>query len=271
MQSTELKTRVQEFWNQSACGEVYAEGDPFRQGLQRQAQARYKLEPDLCPFARFVEGRDKDVLEIGVGMGADHLEWAKSGPRSLTGIDLTARAVEFTSARLAYHGLSSNVFVADAEALPFADASFDLVYSFGVLHHTPDTVKAIREVYRILRPGGTCRIMIYNKHCMVGYMLWARYGLLAFRPFRSLNDIYANHLESPGTKAFTVQQARRMFADFSSVAIDIKLGLGDLLQGAVGQRHKGALLTLAKHLWPRWFIRTFLRRYGLDMMIEATK
>ena len=87
-------------------------------------------------------------------MGADHLEWAKSGPRSLTGIDLTARAFEFTRTRLAYRRLESNVLMADAETLPFADNSFDLVYSYGVLHHTPDTVQGIGEVYRVLRPVG---------------------------------------------------------------------------------------------------------------------
>jgi ubiquinone/menaquinone biosynthesis C-methylase UbiE len=204
-------------------------------------------------------------------MGADHLEWAKSGPASLTGIDLTDRAVGFTRSRLAFYGFASEVQVGDAEALPFADDSFDLVFSYGVLHHTPNTPQAVREVHRVLRPGGICRIMIYHKHCMVGYMLWARYGLLALRPFRSLDDIYAHHLESPGTKAFTVQEARRMFSDFSSVAVDIKLGLGDLLQGAVGQRHRGGLLTAAKRLWPRWFIKRFLRNHGMAMMIEAVK
>jgi hypothetical protein len=113
--------------------------------------------------------------------------------------------------------------------------------------------------------------MIYHKHCIVGYMLWARYGLLALPPFRTLNEIYAQHLESPGTKAFTIQEARQMFSDFSSVVVDINLSLGDLLQGAVGQRHRGAVLTIAKRLWPRWFIKKFLRTHGLFMMIEATK
>ena len=271
MQPEGLKAQVQEFWNRSSCGEVYAEGDTFPQQLERQAQARYELEPDLRAFARFPEGWDIDVLEIGVGMGADHLEWAKSGPRSLTGIDLTDRAVEFTRSRLAFHGFDSNIQVGDAEALPFADNSFDLVFSYGVLHHTPDTALAILEIHRVLRPGGLCRVMIYHKHCMVGYMLWARYGLLALRPFRSLNEIYSHHLESPGTKAFSVHEARRMFSDFSSFAVDIKLGLGDLLQGAVGQRHRGGVLTVAKRLWPRWFIKRFLRKHGMGMMIEAVK
>jgi len=271
MQPEALKAQVQEFWNRSSCGEVYAEGDTFPQQLERQGQVRYDLEPDLRAFAKFPEGRDRDVLEIGVGMGADHLEWAKSGPKSLIGIDLTDRAVELTRARLAFYGFASEVQVGDAEALPFADNSFDLVFSYGVLHHTPDTAQAIREVHRVLRSGGTCRVMIYHRHCMVGYMLWARYGLLALRPFRSLAEIYAQHLESPGTKAFTVQEARWMFSDFSSFAVDTKLSLGDLLQGAVGQRHRGGLLTVAKRLWPRWFIKKFLRNHGMAMMIEATK
>ncbi len=271
MQPEALKAQVQEFWNHSSCGEVYAEGETFAQRLERQAKARYELEPYLRLFARFPEGRNKDVLEIGVGMGADHLEWAKSGPATLTGIDLTDRAVDFTRARLALYGFVSAVKVGDAEALPFADDSFDLVFSYGVLHHTPNTGQAIREVHRVLRPGGICRIMIYHKHSLVGYMLWARYGLLALRPFRSLNEIYAQHLESPGTKAFTVPDAQRMCAVFSSVAIDINLGLGDLLQGAVGQRHRGGLLTVAKRLWPRWFIKMFLKNHGMGMMIEAVK
>jgi hypothetical protein len=101
--------------------------------------------------------------------------------------------------------------------------------------------------------------------------LWARYGLLALRPFRTLNEVYSQHLESPGTKAFTIQEARQMFSGFSSVVVDINLSLGDLLQGAVGQRHRGAVLTVAKRLWPRWFIKKFLRNHGLFMMIEATK
>jgi ubiquinone/menaquinone biosynthesis C-methylase UbiE len=271
MQSEELKGAVQEFWNRAACGEVYSVGDTVEQQLDRQAQLRYELEPYLRPFARFPEGRNKDVLEIGVGMGADHLEWAKSGPRSLIGIDLTDRAVELTRTRFALHGLHSKVQVADAEALPFADNSFDLVYSNGVLHHTPDTARAIREVYRVLRPGGHARIMIYHKHSITGYMLWARYGFLALRPFRLLNDIYAHYLESPGTKAFTIPEARAMFSCFSAFAADINLCYGDLLEGAVGQRHRGVLLTVAKALWPRWFIKKFLRNHGLDMMIEATK
>src|SRR4051812_30928298 len=96
-----LKDSVRAFWEASPCGEVYAEGDDLSERFRVHAQARYALEPYIFDFARFPDGRDRDVLEIGVGMGADHAEWAKVRPRKLAGIDLTARAVDYTRARLA--------------------------------------------------------------------------------------------------------------------------------------------------------------------------
>ncbi|MBI3469258.1 MAG: methyltransferase domain-containing protein [Planctomycetes bacterium] len=267
----DLKTQVRDFWDDRSCGEVYATGRSERDYYESHSRERYKLEPYIHDFARFVEGRGKDVLEIGVGMGADHIEWARSQPRSLTGIDLTPRAVEHTRMRLTLYGLKSEVFVGDAEKLPFDDASFDLVYSWGVLHHSPNTPEAINQVYRVLRPNGIARIMIYHKYSLTGYMLWARCGLLARRPFRSLSDIYANHLESPGTKAYSTQEARVMFGRFSQVSIRTQLSFGDLLQGAVGQRHGGMLLTVAKNLWPRWLLKRIFRGHGLGLLIEARK
>ena len=192
-------------------------------------------------------------MEIGVGMGADHIEWAKSKPRSLSGIDLTPRAVAHVARQFELYQLKSDLVVGDAEALPFADCSFDVVYSWGVLHHSPNTEQAINEVCRVLRPGGIVRIMIYHRNSLTGYMLWLRYALLAGRPHRSLNEVYAAHLESPGTKAYSLKEGQLMFAQLSPARVWTRLNFGDLLQGSVGQRHRGVLLTMAKALWPRWF------------------
>lgn len=269
---TDAKQAVHDFWERSSCGEeAYARGESERERLEQQARVRYQLEPYILGFARFAEGRDRDVLEVGVGMGSDHLEWARARPRRLCGIDLTERAVEHTRRRLEFHGLSSELRVADAEALPFDSESFDLVYSWGVLHHSPDTPKAIGEVHRVLRRGGTARIMIYHSPSLVGWMLWSRYALLAGRPFRSLSDIYSRHLESPGTKAFSVAEARKLFDGFYSVSLATQLSVGDLLEGAAGQRHQGAALKLARAVYPRALIRRTLRRFGLFLMIEAVK
>ena len=267
----DLKIKVKEFWNRESCGERYAGGQSDREYYESESSSRYALEPYILDFAKFHEGEGKDILEIGIGMGADHVEWAKSRPKSLAGIDLTPRAIEHAKKRLALYGLRSDIREADAEKLPFENDSFDVVYSWGVLHHSPNTSRAVDEVFRVLRPGGIARIMIYHKQSLTGYMLWVRYGLLKLRPFRSLRDIYYHHLESPGTKAYSIGEARQMFARFSEVKIRVQLSFGDLLEGGAGQRHRGVLLSVARSLWPRKIVRRLFKKHGLLLCIEARK
>lgn len=264
------KRLVHDFWDRSSCGEDLYLVTADRAGYSAQADERFRLEPFILDLARFDESHGRKVLEIGVGLGADHQRFAEAGA-DLYGIDLTERAVDHTRRRLSAFGLASNLAVGDAENLDFPDASFDRVYSWGVLHHSPNTRKAVDEVHRVLRPDGTASIMIYHTWSMVGLMLWLRYALLKLRPWMSLAEIYALYLESPGTKAYTIDEARDLFSAFRDVRIWTVLTHGDLLESGAGQRHQGAFLFLARKLWPRFLIKTLLQRMGLFMLIEARK
>lgn len=256
------KQAVHDFWNAASCGEdMYLAGSAQRD-YEEQARIRYQLEPYIESFAEFASARDLDVLEIGVGLGADHERFAIAGAR-LSGVDLTERAITHTRNRLAARSLTSSLQVADAESLPFNDASFHFVYSWGVIHHSPDTAAAVNQIWRVLRDGGRARVMIYHKYSLVGYMLWIRYALMRGRPFRTLADIYANHLESPGTKAYSVDEARALFGKFRDVQIETVLTHGDLLESEAGQRHRGMALKVAKRIWPRALIRRLLPTHGL--------
>lgn len=233
-------------------------------------KTRYALEPYIIPFAGFAESKGKKVLEVGVGLGADHQMFAENGA-ILHGCDLTERAIGLTRQRLEIFGLRSELQVADAENLPYADDTFDKVYSWGVIHHSPDTPKAASEIHRVLKEKGKAKIMIYHKKSMVGYMLWLRYGLMRFRPFTSLETIYSRYLESPGTKAYTTKEAKKMFSMFKDVSIRTELSHGDLLSSGAGQRHQGVLLKIARKLYPRTVIRRFFPTHGLFMLIDLTK
>lgn len=266
-----LKEAVREFWDRSSCGEELYLDTPDKDGYLAHSKARYRLEGSMIfPFAGFRESNGQSVLEIGVGLGADHQQFAQSGA-ILTGLDLTQRAVDHTRRRLQAFGLHSALSTGDAESLPFPDQTFDIVYSWGVLHHSPDTQKAVKEAFRVLKSGGVAKIMIYHKWSVVGFMLWLRYGVVNLKPFRSLEDIYARHLESPGTKAYSRVKALNLFEDFTYVDISTPLGHGDLLESSVGQRHGGLFLSLARLIWPRWIIRRLLPNNGLTMMITAYK
>jgi ubiquinone/menaquinone biosynthesis C-methylase UbiE len=271
MNTTVTKEDVHQFWEAASCGEAaYAIGPDEQSRLKAHAAARYSLEPYIFDFAGFLEAQGKSVLEIGVGMGADHEQWARNNPSYLCGIDLTDRAIEFTQKRLALSGLRSELLAADAENIPLPDQTFDIVYSWGVLHHSPDTQRAFSEAYRVLRPGGVARIMIYHKWSITGLMLWARYGA---KQRLSLAETYSRYLESPGTKAYSISEARTLCrrAGFKNTSMKVQLSIGDLLEGEAGRRHKGALLSLAKKVWPRSFFKRFTPGLGLFLMIEARR
>ncbi|MBL8601294.1 MAG: class I SAM-dependent methyltransferase [Myxococcales bacterium] len=264
------KEAVRAHWDATPCGTRDLSPDDRRAFFRELEDERYALEPYIKPFARFWEGRDKDVLEVGVGAGTDFMQWVRAGARA-TGVDLTAQGVALTQERLALEGLSATVTQGDAEALPFDDARFDIVYSYGVLHHSPNTPRAIDEVYRVLKPGGRARVMIYHLYSWVAVMKWAMHGAAKGRPQMSLREAVHDHLESPGTKAYTVPEARALFGRFRDVAVRTQLGHGDLLLMRPSERYPGRAHQLLWRAWPRPLIRLLGNRFGTAMMIEATR
>jgi len=180
----DLKAQVHDFWQANPCGSKFAEEEiGSREFFARVEQHRYQTEWHIPEVVNFERWRDRDVLEIGCGLGTDAINFARAGAR-YTGIDLTERSIELVRRRFDYENLKADMRVADAEALPFADASFDLVYSHGVLHHTPDTQRAINEAHRALRPGGAAMIMLYHKssyNYYVNIMTLRRLGVRLLR------------------------------------------------------------------------------------------
>lgn len=214
-----LKRRVQDFWNKAPCGAKYAEApEGSREFFEQVELKRYALEPFIPTFAEFDRARGERVLEIGVGLGTDLARFARAGA-VVTGIDFSARSVELARRRLELDSLRGNLLVADAENLPFPDCTFDRVYSWGVLHHTPDTERAAREAIRVLRPGGRLCAMLYARRSWVAFGLWVRHALFVGQPLRPLSEVVANHMESEGTKAFSTRDLQSMFSDLGDLKI----------------------------------------------------
>jgi SAM-dependent methyltransferase len=218
--SPDSKRAVQAYWERRPCGSKHAsapEGEP--EYFDQVEKRRYELEPFIPRYADFEGSRGKRVLEIGVGLGTDFVRFARAGA-SVTGVDLTQHSIELVTRRLELEGLEGDVRIADAEALPFYDDSFDRVYSWGVLMVTPDTPRAVREAIRVLRPGGELCAMVYARRSWVAFGLWARYALLVGRPWRSLADVIANHMESPGMKAYTEREVWTLFTGLERLRIE---------------------------------------------------
>jgi SAM-dependent methyltransferase len=117
--------------------------------------------------------RGKKVLEVGCGMGCMASNWALQGA-DLTAIDLNPVAVAQTKRRFEAFGLEGTIQEVDAESLPFPDNSFDFVYSWGVIHHTPGIKRAVEEISRVLKPGGKVGLMLYNRESLL-YQYFVQY------------------------------------------------------------------------------------------------
>ncbi len=215
--SETLKDRVRTYWQAEPCGTSTTAAEPgtaeFYADVERR---RYELEPFIPGFAEFERWRGKRVLEVGVGLGTDFVQFARAGAEA-TGVDLTDAAIAAVGDRLALEGLEADLRVADAEELPFPDGEFDLVYSWGVIHHTPDTERALAEVRRVLKPGGEARIMLYSRRSWVALGVWLRHGVLRGAPHKTPTELLARWMESPGTKAYTQAELDALFAGFSDV------------------------------------------------------
>jgi ubiquinone/menaquinone biosynthesis C-methylase UbiE len=227
------KIRTREQWGQDPCGAEYDREHElgtrdFFDTIERHRYTEYApWMPRVMEFEKF---RGARLLEVGCGMGTDLLQFARNGARCV-GIDLTPRSVEIMRHRFNLYGAEGDFMISDGERLPFRDESFDVVYSNGVLHHTPDTAGAIREVHRVLRPGGVAKVMLYHRNSLNYWVeIVLRRGLLGaeFLRGRSAEEImsrvieHSDHGARPLVKVYSRQKTRELFSQFKNVTIEVE-------------------------------------------------
>jgi ubiquinone/menaquinone biosynthesis C-methylase UbiE len=251
-----LNTDVRQYWEREPCGTDRAVvGDRpshTQEWFDEVERFRYQAEPFIHAVAQFTRHRGKRILEVGVGAGTDHAQWARAGC-DCYGVDLTDAAIDTTRTRLALENLHSRLQRLDAETLPFADGFFDVVYSWGVIHHSEHPQRIIGEIARVLKPGGTFIGMLYGRHSVTALHFWIRHALKAGKPWRSFADVIWHHCESVGTKAYTMAEIERLFASFAQVDTIPLITINDTAG------------------FPRWISQYFPARWGWFIAIRATK
>lgn len=265
----EEKRKAREQWTHDPAGAVYGRAHEFgtREFFDEVERHRYE---EYAPWMREVMGfgdfAGEHLLEVGCGMGTDLLQFARGGA-NVTGVDLTPRSVETSRHHLQLYGQTGDFALTDAEQLPFADESFDVVYSNGVLHHTPDTAEAVREIHRVLRCGGLARVMLYHRHSWnYWFEIILHRGLLRGQLLRgkTAEDIMSRYVEvnegegRPLVKVYSQRQARELFSMFSEVQTEVR------------QLTKGDFYLLGRFL-PQNIVDTIGRGIGWNVIISARK
>jgi SAM-dependent methyltransferase len=232
--------------------------------------------PEGGPFAKifpYERYRGKKVIEIGCGMGTMAMHWAMKGAR-IHAADLNPRAVEQTSQRLRLLNLPGQVIQVDGNVLPFEDASFDYAYSWGVLHHSPDLGRSMKELMRVVRPGGEFGIMLYQRESLLYH-----YTMRFMEGYLNYESKFLNPLQlasrysdgdrdegNPHTWPVTRDEMREMLGPYSE-NLQFRI-LGTDLDFQVQEMLVWPRLM---KLWPVAFRKPWARRWGWSLWMEGRR
>jgi ubiquinone/menaquinone biosynthesis C-methylase UbiE len=264
------KEEVQDQWNNNPVGSHYAKitRPHTLEWYQEIEEYRYgEYAPWMLEVMEYDKHEGETVLEIGGGLGTDLSQFARHGAR-VTDVDLSAGHLEHARENFALRGLSGEFVHHDAETLPVPSDAFDVVYSNGVLHHTPNTRNVVREIHRVLKPGGKAIVMMYAENSWHYWyrLVWEK-GLKdgGMLPTYSIGEIMSRHVEitennaRPLVKVYTGRSLRRLFDGFESRVV-------------YKRQMIAAELPEALQWLPRWVpLRVLERLAGWNVIIKATK
>ena len=206
---------VERYWDARPCNIRHSTKPVGSREYFDEVEARkYLVEPHIPGFAEFERWAGKRVLEVGCGIGTDSVNFARAGAR-LTAVDLSSESLRVAEQRANVMGVADRIEFVQANAEQLTSAldgePYDLVYSFGVVHHTPHPDRALVEMRALTAPGGALKLMVYHRRSWK--VFWIVAGLERGR-FWKTDEIVAKHSEAqtgcPVTFTYTRREAREL-------------------------------------------------------------
>ncbi len=216
--------KVQEYWNNRPCNIRHSTAEVgTRQYFDEVEVRKYFVEPHIPAFAEFDRWRGKKVLEIGCGIGTDTMNFARAGAE-VTAVDLSAKSLELARKRAEVFGLEDriNFYEANAENLStiIPPQKYDLVYSFGVIHHSPHPENIVAQIRQhFVQPGSTLKLMVYYRYSWKVFWILMTYGKGAFW---NLDKLIATHSEAQTGCPITYSYSKKSLARMIENGFDVK-------------------------------------------------
>lgn len=214
--------KVKEYWNKRPCNIKHSNKIVGTREYFDQVEARkYFIEPHIPLFAQFERWKNKKVLEIGCGIGTDSINFARAGA-DLTVVDLSDKSLELCKKRFEVYGLRAKFYQANCEQLSsfVPITAYDLVYSFGVIHHTPHPEKALQEIKKYCAGHTEIRIMVYSKWCWKVFWIIMKYGKGNFWRTDELVKMYSEaQMGCPVTNYYSFRNIRVLMDNFEILQI----------------------------------------------------
>ncbi len=215
---------VKEYWNKFPCNLGYSKNQiGTKEYFEEIEKEKYSNEPHILKFAEFEKWQGKKILEIGCGIGTDTINFAKNGGR-VTAIDLSEKSLELVHQRAKVYNLEDKIkfYCGDIEELSkiVPVEPYDLIYSFGVIHHTPHPEKVIKEIQKYTKPGTVIKVMVYNRYSWPVFWILLK-NRLAFWKLDELIAKYSESNDCPITYTYSYWKVVNLFKNFKDIKIKI--------------------------------------------------
>lgn len=261
--------QVGAFWDARPCNLRHSPQPVGTREYFQEVEARkYRVEPHIPGFADFSRWQGKRVLEIGCGLGTDTINFARAGAR-VTAVDLSGASLELARLRAEIFDLDITFYQGNAEELPdFVPVEpYDLVYSFGVIHHTPRPRRAIEALRRYLDHNSLLKLMVYHRHSWKVLWILLKYGRGAFG---NLDEIVARHSEAqtgcPVTYTYTRTSIQELLSGFDIVSLHVDHIFPYKIEDYANHRY--TKVWYWRWLPASWF-RWLERRWGWHLCVTA--
>lgn len=216
--------RVRNYWNNRPCNIRHSKREIGTKEYFREVEIRkHFVEPHIIKFAQFHKWKNKKVLEVGCGVGTDTMCFSRFGAK-VTAVDLSEESLKLAGKRAKIFDHDVKFYQGNSEKLSdFVPLEkYDLIYSFGVLHHTPHPELAIEEIKKYMDKRGVLKIMMYNKYSWKAFWILVKYGKCAFWKFSELVAKYSEaQTGCPVTYLYSRRSIRNLLKDFSILDITI--------------------------------------------------
>lgn len=247
---------VKEFWDRRPCNIRHSDKEVgTKEYFDEVTKRKYFVESHIKPFADFEAYRGKDVLEVGCGIGTAAQSFIEHGAR-YTGIDVSPSSIELAKKRLGVYGLEGDVFEGDIQTLVIPDKKFDLVYSFGVLHHIEDLDSALKNIHAMLKPGGQFKLMMYASNSWKNTCI--KHSL----------DQFEAQSGVPIANTYTKDEMRNILKEFVNIHID----QDHIFQWNIDEYRQ---YRYKKEAWfeamPESLIQALEKEYGWHLLITCEK
>jgi 2-polyprenyl-3-methyl-5-hydroxy-6-metoxy-1,4-benzoquinol methylase len=264
---------VQKYWDARPCNIRHSTKPVGSKEYFDEVEARkYLVEPHIPAFADFERWRGKRVLEVGCGIGTDSINFARAGA-NLTAVELSGESLRIAAERAEVMGVADHIRFVQANAEELTSAldyePYDLVYSFGVIHHTPHPERALAEMRALMAPGGTLKLMIYHRRSWKVFWIVAGQGR---GRFWKTDELVAEHSEAqtgcPVTFSYTREEAHEL-VEISGFRVE-DLYVDHVFPYRIRDYVEYRYVKVPYFRWmPESLFRAFERRFGWHLLVTA--